>query len=1634
MAGTSYTRQSTLADGNLITASLFNTEYNQLVNAFAYASSGTTGHTHDGSAGQGGAISKIGDQDFNNKIVISATDNRIEFYVEVGGSPVEQVRIQDGAIVPVTDSDIDLGTGSLQFKDLYIDGTANIDSLVLSSGVTVTAVLDEDSLSSNSATSLATQQSIKAYVDAQVTAQDVDIATDSGTIAIDLDSETLTVSGGEGIDTSATLNAITITGENATTTNKGIASFDANDFTVSSGAVSLATSATASELNILDGATVTTPELNILDGVTATAAELNILDGVTATTSELNILDGVTSSAAELNLLDGVTASTGEINILQGITSSTDEINILDGVTATTAELNLLDGVTATTAELNIIDGVTATTAELNYVDGVTSNIQSQLNTKGTVSTLGDLGVTATAAELNYVDGVTSNIQTQLNTKVGSGATLTDNLSFGDGIKAQFGLGSDLQIYHDGSNSFITDVGTGNLNIRASNILRLQSASEEKYLEAIADGSVTLYNNNNAKLATTSTGIDVTGTVGADGLSLEGTAYIQSTTQPQLQVAYNSGNITGFYRSGGDFQIKNDNGAGTPESSIKLDEDGAVTLYHDNSSKLATTSTGIDVTGTATMDGLTVETSDTGNGINYGLDIKNSASGSSTSYAMPAVSWSNSGLRWASIHGERKSSGGFGGNLVLNTMNTSNSVTKRMDIDYNGDISFYEDTGTTPKFFWDASAERLGIGTNSPAQKLDVNGNIRVQGTYPKIEFVDTDSNPDFTLIGGNGAFQFYDETNSTERMRIDSSGNVGIGTSSPSEQVELTDWLKVGNGANSSGGVIFPYSTNSGSSRSYAWRNDVSAYGDFSLLVSDTQTGDVKNGTKVISVRNNNVGIGTSSPPSRKLTIQGGSGDTLPVRVIGGSGTTTGGIEFQDAATTADYKVQIGSIGDNLYLRAGGSERMRIDSSGNVGIGTSSPSAPLTVKSNSTSGSTSGLLLQGNSNTNTIVAIGEKSTDGGRFHMYDGGVEKIAFYTDGTANHISSGNVGIGTTSPAQELHVVSSGESDIRLQGSGSANHLDIFHNSSDFGLWGTGTQVFKLATNGSERMRIDSSGNVGIGTTSPATGLHLEHSNAGATSGTIRIQDRDSQQDANQQTGGIEFYTQDATNPTEGVSTAIKSFSASSSGGAYLTLSTTDVNTSTLDERLRIDSSGNVGIGTASPQSDGNTTNLEVSSASGARVLVNNTDTSGRKYGIYSDNSGRFGFGDYTANATRMVIDSSGNLLVGKTTSSSATAGITLEPAGAVVATRDGGECFIANRKTSDGTIIQLRKDQSTVGSIGTTGGDMYVGTGDTNVRFDDGADQIYPVNSDGSHRDGAVGLGWSGGRFKDLYLSGTINKSAGTGTFKIETSGSSSVNVEASNTLKFTVGDSDSHQFINGSSEVARIDASGNLLVGKTGASVATAGAELRADGQISSTRSGDTPVFINRLTNDGKLIDFRKDGTTVGNIGTVDVGNGFSVYMATDAKGLRIENIQGSGAVIPCNGSGAILDNSIDLGKSTARFDDVYATNGTIQTSDRNEKQDIEVLSDAEQRVAVACKGLLRKFRWKSAVEEKGDEARIHFGIIAQDLQDAFTAEGLDADDYAMFINTTWTDEETGEERSRMGVRYSELLAFIISAI
>jgi alpha-tubulin suppressor-like RCC1 family protein len=168
--------------------------------------------------------------------------------------------------------------------------------------------------------------------------------------------------------------------------------------------------ATATELNILDGVTATTSEINILAGLTASTAEINVLDGITASTSELNILDGVTATYAEINVLDGITASTSELNILDGITSSTSELNILDGVTASTAEINTLAGVTASTSELNTLAGVTAGTAAASkaLVLDSSRNIANINSLTTTSLTLGSTAITSTAAELNTLAGVTA--------------------------------------------------------------------------------------------------------------------------------------------------------------------------------------------------------------------------------------------------------------------------------------------------------------------------------------------------------------------------------------------------------------------------------------------------------------------------------------------------------------------------------------------------------------------------------------------------------------------------------------------------------------------------------------------------------------------------------------------------------------------------------------------------------------------------------------------------------------------------------------------------------------------------------------------------------------------------------------------------------------------------------------------------------------------------------------------------------------------------------------------------------------------------------------------------------------------------------------------------------------------------
>ncbi len=146
------------------------------------------------------------------------------------------------AVNPEVSNSVDIDAGSIDGTPIGAtsESTGKFSSVnVAGDGATVTGIKDEDDMASDSAVKLATQQSIKAYVDSQVTAQDLDVLSDSGNIDIDLDSESLTIAGGEGIDTSATGTTLTVKGEDASSNNKGIASFSADNFSVSSGAVSI---------------------------------------------------------------------------------------------------------------------------------------------------------------------------------------------------------------------------------------------------------------------------------------------------------------------------------------------------------------------------------------------------------------------------------------------------------------------------------------------------------------------------------------------------------------------------------------------------------------------------------------------------------------------------------------------------------------------------------------------------------------------------------------------------------------------------------------------------------------------------------------------------------------------------------------------------------------------------------------------------------------------------------------------------------------------------------------------------------------------------------------------------------------------------------------------------------------------------------------------------------------------------------------------------------------------------------------------------------------------------------------------------------------------------------------------------
>ena len=252
----------------------------------------------------------------------------------------------------------------------------------------------------------------------------------------------------------------------------------------------------------------------------------------------------------------------------------------------------------------------------------------------------------------------------------------------------------------------------------------------------------------------------------------------------------------------------------------------------------------------------------------------------------------------------------------------------------------------------------------------------------------------------------------------------------------------------------------------------------------------------------------------------------------------------------------------------------------------------------------------------------------------------------------------------------------------------------------------------------------------------------------------------------------------------------------------------------------------------------------------------------------------------------------------------------------------------------------------------------------------------------------------------------------------------------------------------------------LLVGKTASDF---------DGGIFEAGSGGTfvsrtgmPLGVNRNSSDGALQNFYKDGSQVGRINT----KGGDIVIGTTTVAIRFND--GLDAIQPFKAStNAARNDEIDLGTSAAAYKEIFAQQGTINTSDENEKQQIASLTDAEIAAATAISKLFKTYKWNKAVASKGENARIHSGMIAQHVQQAMTDAGLDASKYGFFCSDTWwekeievaaieADEENNidaedaysyveqyyssddapegaTQRTKLALRYNELLAFIGAA-
>ena len=1068
----SYTRQSSFADGDTITAALFNNEFNQLVNAFH----NSTGHKHDGTTAEGPVIGLIGDAGEtspNNKVLIDTVNNYIEFYVEVSSAPVQQLYIADGAIIPVTDSDVDLGTTSLRFKDTYTDTITTTGNVDIGGNLTVTG---NATISGNLTFGDADTDSINlaAEIDSDI------IPNTDGTY--DLGSATkewqdLYIDGTANIDSlvadTADIDGGTIDGATIATSDITVGAGKTLD--VSSGTLTLADDQISGDK--VEGGTIAATTITTLGSTTGNITTVN------STTTNATTVDTTNIEVTNIKAKDGTAAgsiadSTGVVTLASSVLTTTD-INggTIDGTTIATSDI------TVGAAKTLDVSAGTLTLADNQIsgdkVEGGTINATT-INTL-TFGSLNDGTITATA----FVDedDMTSDSATFIPTQQSVKAYVDSQVTAQD-LDFQGDTGGALSIDLDSETLTIAG-GTGLDTVGSGNTVTVAIDSTVATLtgtQTLTNKTIDVDNNtvSNIEVDNLKTGVldtDLT-SVAATDTTLASAKAIKTYVDTQITAE--------------DLDLTTDSGT----IAIDLDSEtlsilggtGLDSSATGNAVTIAIDSTVATLTGTQTLTNKTIDAASntlsniansslTNSTVSYGgVSLALGASDATPAFDLTdATNYPTSSLTGTITNAQLAGSievsktlltAGTGLTLSTDTLSVDAAQTQITSVGTLGSLTVSGDlTIDTNTLVVDSTNNRVGILDATPAVSLDA-GSATDAFFVPKGTTAQRPTGVDgyFRYNTDDAQFEGYADgawgaiAGSGSGSAIEPQIFAGDGstvdftlTSAPTSENNLLvfiDGVFQAHDSYSVSGTTLTFSTAPANTRVvtvYHARSSISG----SNMIVDTMTGDNSDVTLTLSVApvsENNVqvyfdgvyqskanysisgttltfstapatGVAVEAITHTQTTINEPAANTVTSSKLSGDLTTPGSLTVGGAFTST-------GIDDNATSTA-----ITIDSSENVGIGTDSPAEPLHVQEGSsgiTARSGTVALIEGSANTKVSIASGTTSTgellfgssadnDAGRI-IYDHSDDGLQVWTNGSERMriTSAGSVGIGTSSPA--------------------------------------------------------------------------------------------------------------------------------------------------------------------------------------------------------------------------------------------------------------------------------------------------------------------------------------------------------------------------------------------------------------------------------------------------------------------------------------------------------------------------------------------------------------------------------------------------------------------------------------------